>query len=202
MIVVIATRNRHKIEEIKVKYAHLNSIEFRAISQYDNIPEIEETGTTFSENALIKAREVAKLTGEAAMADDSGIVVDALGGEPGIYSARYGGEGLSDEERTDLLLENLGETPPKQRTARFQCAIAIVIPHGKEFTTMGTCEGTIAMGKRGNMGFGYDPIFIPKNHEITMAQMAMEEKNKISHRAKALELAESILEGLTQNEQR
>ncbi len=196
----MATRNQNKVEEINSKFAHLNHIEFRGISQYDNISEIEETGTTFTENALIKAREVSKLTGEIAMADDSGIVVDALNGEPGIYSARYGGAGLSDEDRTDLLLRNLEKIPRKQRTARFQCAIAIVVPHGKEFTTLGTCEGTIAMGKSGDMGFGYDPVFIPENHDITMAQMTMEAKNKISHRARALEMAESILQGLMNHE--
>jgi len=194
LIVIVASQNRKKIEEINNKFSSMGDIDFKAISEYENPPEIIEDGDTFRENALIKARETSKFTGEAALADDSGLVVDALNGEPGIYSARYGGGGLSDSDRTDLLLKNLKGIPAGERSARFKCAIAIVLPDGREFTTEGICEGTITEEKRGEKGFGYDPVFLVEGRDITMAEMDMDEKNRISHRAKALEKAETIIE--------
>lgn len=194
MVIVIASKNKNKVKEIRNKFSGLDNLTFKALDEYDKSPDIVESGTTFSENALIKAREICKMTGEITMADDSGLVVDALNGEPGVYSARYGGEGLDDNGRTDLLLRNLEGIDPEKRTCRFVCSIAIVIPDGCEYTTEGTCEGIISTEKTGSRGFGYDPVFIVPSFNKTMAELTMEEKNRISHRAVALDKTEAILE--------
>ena len=146
--------------------------------------EVEETGTTFRENALLKAQAVMKATQMPAISDDSGLMVDALNGAPGVYTARYGGEGLSDTERYRLLLSAL--TGQTNRAAHFYSCIACVFPTGEVLTAQGVCDGTIAFAPIGEDGFGYDPIFFVPKLRKTFAQMTAEEKNSISHRAKAL----------------
>jgi len=196
LIVVVASRNENKIREIRNKYSKLEDMEFLGIGDFPGCPEVDETGSTFSENALLKAREICSFTGEISLADDSGLVVDALNGEPGVFSARFGGEGLSDHDRTDLLLERMSSVPAGGRSARFKCSIAIVHPDGREYSTEGICEGLISFEKKGTKGFGYDPVFVVNGTELTMAEMDMDQKNRISHRAEALKKAESILKEL------
>jgi XTP/dITP diphosphohydrolase len=155
---------------------------------------VEETGTTFEENALIKAREYGRASGYITLADDSGLVVDALDGKPGIYSARYGN---SDTERNTKLLEELIQVPDGQRTARFTAVIAVFDPATKTaWTVKGTCEGKIGHRPKGQGGFGYDPVFFSTDLEKTFAEATMEEKNQVSHRGKALEKAREKLENL------
>ena len=196
MKIIIATANSNKIREIQNKFKDIDEIEFSSLKDLPEIPEIIENGLTFEENSLIKARTVCSLTGMAAMADDSGLAVDALNGEPGIYSARYAGENATDEDRNRKLLENLKGIPDEKRTARFVCAISIVLPDGREFVTEGKCEGIIISGPRGEGGFGYDPIFYLPDLKKSMAEMSMDEKNKTSHRSAALEKAHEILKGI------
>jgi XTP/dITP diphosphohydrolase len=152
-----------------------------------------EDGLTFAENALKKARSAAAHTGCAALADDSGLVIDALNGEPGIQSARYAGDDADDDERNRLVLDKMRCVPDGKRSARFVCAIAIVLSDGTEYLAEGVCEGTIIREMRGNYGFGYDPIFFLPECGRTMAEIPLKEKNRISHRARALESARKIL---------
>jgi len=154
--------------------------------------EVEETGTTFEENSLLKAKAVMEASGLPAIADDSGLCVDALNGAPGVYSARYGGEGLSDEARYRLLLENLrGQTT---RTAKFVSAVTCCFPNGDVLSARGECPGTIAYAPMGAGGFGYDPVFFVPGLKKTFAQLTPEEKNEISHRGKALRAFQAKLE--------
>jgi XTP/dITP diphosphohydrolase len=154
--------------------------------------DVEETGTTFEENSLLKAKAVMEASGMPAIADDSGLCVDALGGAPGVYSARYGGEGLDDEGRTRLLLENMkGQSP---RTCRFVSVITCCFPNGDVLSARGECEGTVAFSPMGEGGFGYDPVFFVPGLKKTFAQLSAEEKNSMSHRGKALELFKVKLE--------
>ena len=150
--------------------------------------DIEETRSTFEENALIKAKEINRITGEIVMADDSGLEVDFLNGAPGIYSARFAGENATDEEKNIKLLDLLKDVPFDKRAARFVCVIAVVFPDKSSFTVKGTCEGYIWHKPEGENGFGYDPIFYVPEYQMTTAQMASEMKHKISHRGKALRL--------------
>ncbi len=186
MEIIIATANNHKVSEIQQKFSHLSNIKFHPMSVIPGVPEIEETGLTFRENALIKAKAIAALTDKCVLSDDSGLQIDALNGEPGIYSARYGNLN-SDAERYNLVLEKMAGIPMEKRTARFICSIIFMEPDGNIFSTEGKCEGLIALSASGNHGFGYDPIFFVPEYSCTMAQIPIEEKNKISHRAKALE---------------
>ncbi|MCS7246038.1 MAG: RdgB/HAM1 family non-canonical purine NTP pyrophosphatase [Thermomicrobium sp.] len=153
-----------------------------------------ETGETFAENALIKARAAARASGLVALADDSGLEVDALGGRPGVHSARYAGEHASDEENVQRLLAELASVSPERRTARFRAVIALVHPDGQEALAEGVVEGTIVDRPQGQSGFGYDPIFRPLGHDRTFAEMTTDEKNRLSHRARALEHAVVILD--------
>ena len=184
---IAATKNKGKINEIQ---EILSDMPFQVISMEEAgiTKDIEEFGSTFEENALIKAEEVCKLTGEIVMADDSGLEVDALNGAPGIYSARFAGEGASDEDKNIKLLNMLKDVPFEKRGARFVCAIAVAYPDGKSFCVRGTCEGYIGFKSEGNNGFGYDPLFYMPEFNMTTAQLAPEEKHKISHRGKALRL--------------
>ncbi len=179
---LIASNNQHKIEEFRKIF---DSLGFELVTPKDmNIScDPEENGTTFEENSLIKAREFFKLSGIPTVADDSGLCVDALQGEPGIYSARYGG-GITDKERLYFLLSNIEDKT--DRKAHFACAIACVMEDGKEFTVRGNVYGELIKEPKGECGFGYDPIFVPDGYSETFSQMSSEEKNKISHRAKAL----------------
>ena len=185
--VVIATRNKGKLKEMT---EILNEIccDIISMEQAGIDKDIEETGNSFEENALIKAQAVADITREMVIADDSGLEVDFLGGAPGIYSSRFAGEGASDHDRNSKLLAMLEGVPAERRTARFVCAIAVVVPGGGHFTVRGTCEGRINFTPSGENGFGYDPLFFLQEYNMTMAQLSAEEKNKISHRGKALKL--------------
>lgn len=196
MKIVAATANKNKIHEIREKFAGVGHVSIIPASDLGPVPDIAEDSDTFEGNALIKARKICELTGMTSMADDSGLVVDALNGAPGVYSARYGGAGLGDRERYMLLLERMNDIPDDERQARFVCAIAIVLPDGREFITTGTCEGIITRSPDGDMGFGYDPVFFVPEKGRTMARLTMEEKNSISHRGRALDKAAVLLKDL------
>jgi XTP/dITP diphosphohydrolase len=184
--VVLASGNKGKVREINQILAGLD---IQVVPQTEfGVPEIEETGFTFVENAILKARNAAQHTGLPAIADDSGLEVDALRGEPGIYSARYAGEGASDEQNLRKLLTALQGVPEPERGARFQC-LMVYMAHDRDPTPLicqGTWEGSIAGEARGDNGFGYDPVFYVPEHECTAAQLASDEKNSMSHRGQAL----------------
>ena len=185
MKLVLASKNPHKLLEMQTILGRLG-LEVILESQAGVDVEVEETGTTFEENALLKATVVMKASGMAAIADDSGLMVDALDGAPGVYSARYGGLD-SDAARTQLLLEHMKDVPDGRRTARFVSAIACALPDGRIVTARGTCEGVITRQPAGENGFGYDPVFYVPSLGKTFAQAAAEEKNAISHRGNALQ---------------
>ena len=190
---VIASSNSHKIEEIGSILADFG-IELLSLKDVGlEGLEIEETGSTFEENAIIKAKEVMKLTGKAAIADDSGLMVDVLGGRPGVYSARFSGEGATDEKNNEKLLGLLKGYDLDSRTAKFVSAIAVVYPDSRQYIAKGICKGLIGFEGKGDMGFGYDPLFTPDSLDKTFAELTKEEKNKISHRAKSLEEMKKIL---------
>ncbi|MCX7680066.1 MAG: XTP/dITP diphosphatase [Spirochaetes bacterium] len=200
MKLLLATRNKGKVKEIQQKFSSISKIELLSIEDiekdFGSVGDVIEDGETFAENALKKARTLSQITGLPTMADDSGLVIDALGGEPGIYSARYAGEGASDADKNFLILEKMKNIPKGKRTARFVCAIALVIPNNGEFVTEGICEGEISAEPKGSFGFGYDPIFFLPEYQKTMAELPLEIKNSISHRAKAIENAVEILNSL------
>lgn len=183
--VVVATQNAGKVREFAALLAGTGwALVTAREAGVETLP--AETGTTFAENAALKARAVAAATGLPALADDSGLVVDALGGAPGVYSARYGGPGLTDADRTRRLLEALRDIPDDRRTARFVAVLALAHPDGTLRTAEGVMEGRIARAPRGEHGFGYDPIFIATGETRTTAEMPEAEKNRISHRARAV----------------
>lgn len=186
MRIVFATGNAGKVKEVKAILADLN-MEVISMKEAGVTAEAEENGTTFCENAIIKAKEIArKLPNDIIMSDDSGLVVDALGGMPGIYSARYMGEDTSYRIKNASIIHDLEGVPIEKRTARFACAIAAVLPDGQVFTTEATIEGYIGYEERGIGGFGYDPIFMVHEYGCTTAELPPEVKNAISHRGKAL----------------
>lgn len=184
MKLVLASKNPGKLRELQEILGSLG-VEVLLESQVGLDLEVEETGTTFEENAFLKADAVMKASGLPAIADDSGLVVDALNGAPGVYSARFGGK-ESDAARTALLLEKLEGVPAEKRTARFVSAIACRLPDGRTFTAKGSCEGVVADAPRGQGGFGYDPVFLVPSLGKTFAELSAEEKNQISHRGAAL----------------
>ncbi|MDI6827052.1 MAG: XTP/dITP diphosphatase [Armatimonadota bacterium] len=190
--IVIATRNRKKVEEIRAMLSEL-PIRILSLADFPELPEPQETGKTFAENAEIKALAAAKATGKIALADDSGLEVDALGGQPGVLSNRFAGQGASDRDKYMLVLRMMEGVPDEKRTARFRAAIAIARPDGCVVVVEGTCEGLIAHEPKGEYGFGYDPIFYLPDIGKTMAELTSEEKNKISHRAKAIQAAKLLL---------
>ncbi len=179
---VLATRNAGKIRELKDKLKDY-PVTIESLTEFPEIPEIKETGRTFRDNAIIKAKTVSIWTHLPAIADDSGLEVEYLKGKPGIYSSRWG---KTDSERIDKIIQALQMTEPDQRSARFRCVISLVIPGGLVYTTAGTCNGRIILSPQGHSGFGYDPIFIPHGYELTFAQLGNHIKNQISHRAIAL----------------
>ena len=193
--ILVATRNKGKMTEL-VKL--LRPLEITLVSLNDLLieEEIEETGKTFAENAIVKAERYGELGGLPTIADDSGIEVDALGGAPGIYSARYGGEGFTDLDRNNLLLKNVKKIPDSRLTARFRCVVALWIPGNKTVTFEGKMEGMIRRFPSGNNGFGYDPIFFYKPMKKTLADITSEEKEKISHRGYAVRMAREYLSKL------
>lgn len=184
--IIFATGNAGKMREIRLILGDLGC-EILSMKEAGADPEIEENGKTFAENAEIKARAVWKCTGDIVLADDSGLVVDYIGGEPGIYSARYMGEDTSYEIKNRNIIERLSEAKGDQRSARFMCNIAAVLPDGSVVHTEAAMEGLIADEPAGNGGFGYDPILYLPEFGLTSAQLTIEQKNRISHRGKALE---------------
>ena len=192
---MIATRNKGKIREIREA---LNGLGLRiyALSDFSDVPEIEEDGKSFAENALKKVRFYSKYFGKLTIADDSGLEVDSLKGLPGIYSARYAGEGASSRVNNQKLLREMQGVPISKRGARFKCIIAIESPDGKEAIAEGSCKGSIGFREKGRRGFGYDPLFILPRCGKTMAELSLEEKNKISHRGKALRKIRKLMKSL------
>lgn len=180
---VLASHNQNKLKELRAILSELN-VEVVLQSELGLDLEPDETGTTFAENALIKAKAVMEASGLPAIADDSGLCVDKLGGAPGVYSARYGGEGLNDAQRTQLLLRAMSGQFP--RTCHFSCAVACAFPNGDVLTAEGKCQGTVAFTPMGTEGFGYDPVFFVPSLKKTFAQLDSAQKNAISHRGKAL----------------
>lgn len=189
---VAATRNRGKLEEIADFLRDL-PLEVVSLLDFSGIPDIEETGATFEENALLKAQMVAAYTGNLTLADDSGLEVDCLRGAPGVYSARFAGEPASDERNNQKLLKLMEDVPPPERGARFVCVMALVLPDGNRYLARGRCEGMIAREPAGYKGFGYDPLFYLPQLGKTMAELDLAVKNRISHRARALTEAREIL---------
>jgi XTP/dITP diphosphohydrolase len=186
--IVIATRNAHKLEELDriLKSAGIN-VELLSVDHFPGAPEVDETEDTFEGNALLKARALAQFTGLPAIADDSGLCVDALDGNPGILSARWSGATENvDATNLALVLEQTADVPDAQRGAQFVCAAAYVLPDGTEHVVRGTVEGHLLRAPQGTNGFGYDPIFVPSGFTKTTAEMTPAEKDAISHRSKAL----------------
>lgn len=190
---IFATGNENKMKEIREILGAL-PLEILSMKEAGVSADIVEDGKTFEENALIKARAICKLAGEMVLADDSGLEIDYLNKEPGIYSARYMGEDTSYHIKNKSLIDRLEGVPDEKRTARFVCAIAAVFPDGKELVVRGTVEGIIGYEEKGENGFGYDPIFYLPECGCTTAELPPEEKNSISHRGNALRLMKELLE--------
>ncbi len=186
MKLLLATRNWNKLTEVQHALAG-TGWEAMILSDLGDAPEVEEDGATFEENAQKKARTAAERAKMWTLAEDSGLEVDALGGEPGVKSARYAGEGATDTDRTRKVLDRLVSVPEERRTARFRCVMCLVDPAGDETCFEGRCEGHIAHSARGSAGFGYDPVFIPEGHDRTFAELGLGVKNEISHRARAMQ---------------
>jgi XTP/dITP diphosphohydrolase len=194
--VVIATKNAGKVREFASLFEKYD-LQVKSLHDFPYIEEVEETGTTFEENAILKADSLCKQLGEIVIADDSGLMIDALNGKPGVHSARFAGEQKDDQANIQKVLEELKDVDETKRTARFYCALAVAFPEEDKQTVIvnGTCEGKIIDQPRGENGFGYDPIFYIEEMKNTMAELTKEEKNKISHRARALrKLEEKIPE--------
>jgi len=193
MKLIIATRNRHKVREIRAIWSDLN-LSIHSLLEIPQQITTRETGSTFSENAVQKALQVSAHVDGFVMADDSGIEVDALGGEPGVFSARYAGPQATDIRNNRKLLSALEGTPWEKRGARYRCVIALVDLQKGIHLAEGTCEGIIAFEPSGREGFGYDPLFYLPEYEATMAQLSPQIKNQISHRAKALQKTRELLD--------
>jgi XTP/dITP diphosphohydrolase len=194
MKVVLATHNPHKVVELQ---RILDGLPVELVSGREiDLPEVEETGDTFAENALLKARACTEATGVPAIADDSGLVVDALGGDPGVRSARYAGGHGDDQANLRLVLERLGTSP--DRTGRFVCVAALTLPDGRQITEMGDMEGELTFAPRGHNGFGYDPIFVARGEQRTNAELSPDEKDAISHRGAAFRALRPHLAALVQ----
>ena len=193
--IVFATTNAGKIKEIKEILSDFD-VEVASMKEMSITADIEENGATFEENSLIKARAVSKLTGLPALADDSGLEVDYLNGEPGIYSARYLGRDTDYDYKNNYIIDKLKEAKGEERSARFVCVISLVLPDGREFVNKGVMEGRIGYEIKGENGFGYDPIFFLPEYGKTSAEISAEEKNKISHRGKALSAMKELIASL------
>ena len=190
---LVATHNAGKLEELRTLLVDL-PLKLQSLTDWPEVVEVEETGRSFAENAQLKAATYARETGQWTLSDDSGLEVEALDGAPGIFSARYGGEGATDAERIERLLAELGRTGDRERRARFVCVIAVSTPEGEIVNlSEGVCRGRIAHAPRGTQGFGYDPVFIPEDFEQTFGELPAEIKHTISHRARALHAARSFL---------
>jgi XTP/dITP diphosphohydrolase len=196
--IIIATRNKGKILEIRKALKGLD-LRIRTLSDFSDIPDVAEDGCSFAENALKKARFYSKYFRETVLADDSGLEVDSLKGAPGIYSARYAGEKATGRENNQKLLREMQGIPASKRGATFQCVIAIVSPDGREAVAEGSCRGRIGFKEKGRRGFGYDPLFILLHRGKTMAELPLLEKNKISHRGKALRRIKKMIKSFMGN---
>lgn len=185
MKVILASKNQHKLTELSAILSQLG-FEIALESEYGLDIDVEETGTTFEENSFLKADAVMKASGLPVLADDSGLMVDALDGAPGVYSARYGHK-ASDKERTAYLLENMKDVPEERRGAKFVCVITCLFPDARKIVARGECPGVIARAPHGENGFGYDPVFYLPELGMTYAELPSEQKNAISHRARALQ---------------
>lgn len=197
--IILSTGNLHKVNEIK---GILNDMPFEVVSKDDlgfKDFDVVEDGSTLQENALKKAEELHKLTKGIVIADDTGLYVDALKGEPGVYSARYAGEDATYADNNKLLLNKLKDVPKEKRTAHFKTVIAVILEDGSKLLAEGICRGHIAFQERGNRGFGYDPLFVVEKTDKTFSEMTEEEKNKISHRANALINLKDKLEAVIEN---
>lgn len=194
MKLVVATHNPGKLRELRQMLADL-PVEVVSAGEA-GLPEVEETGTTFEENARLKARAALRHTRQASLGEDSGIEVDALGGAPGVYSNRFAGPNTTEEDRNRVLMERLEGVPDERRTCRYRSVIVLALPDGREFVCDGTCEGWIGREPQGSNGFGYDPIFRLPDRASTMAEITPEEKNKISHRGKALAQLRTVIEAV------
>jgi XTP/dITP diphosphohydrolase len=184
---ILATANQAKLAELaRILAAGRVEVKLTGLADLAGAPDVRETGATFAENALLKARAIAEFSGLPAVADDSGICVDALNGMPGVLSARWSGRHGDDEANLRLLLAQLCDVPGDRRGAHFACAAALVLPAGREHVSEGKVDGKLITGPRGANGFGYDPIFVPDGAELTTAEMTAEAKDRISHRGKAL----------------
>ena len=191
--IVVATQNKHKIEEInKITKDFGFTLTYGKEAGIEGV-EVVEDGETFEENSFKKANEIMKLTGKITIADDSGLMVDYLDGAPGVYSARFAGEDANDDDNNKKLIKLLEGVPYEKRTARYVSVITLVTPDGKKLVARGEVEGHIATEPSGNGGFGYDPYFIPEGYDKTFGNFTMEDKNKISHRGRALEKLREML---------
>jgi XTP/dITP diphosphohydrolase len=193
MKLVLATRNNDKVREISEMLEARTELQLLSLHSYPDAPVVVEDGTTYEENAIKKASTLATYTGHLTIADDSGLEVDALDGAPGVYSARYGGENASDQDRITKLLDAIQGVPADQRSGRFICVVAIADPLSQPEVVRGVCEGHITHTPRGEAGFGYDPVFVPAGYDKTFAELGDEIKNRISHRARALDKARKRL---------
>lgn len=189
---LVATHNAGKLREVR-QILEPDGWKVLSADDVEDLPDVEETGTTFEENATLKARAAASRTGLPALADDSGLEVDALDGAPGVFSARYAGPDATDADRIAKLLAQMEKTTDTERRARFVCAIAACRPDGTCETLRATCEGTIVQAPRGDGGFGYDPVFLPDGENQTFAELPAEKKNAISHRGRALARLSELL---------
>ncbi|MBF0418963.1 MAG: XTP/dITP diphosphatase [Magnetococcales bacterium] len=185
MEIVLATRNRKKVEEIRRMFME-TQISFLDLNDFPDSPDVEETGSTFAENADLKACTISRHTQRYALADDSGLVVDALNGEPGVRSARYAGANATDQDNLNLLLTNLHKDPQASRTAHFECVLSLCSPQGIVQRFTGLVDGVIIETPKGSNGFGYDPVFVPQGERLTFAEMPGWQKDQISHRGRAL----------------
>lgn len=197
MKAVLATRNQHKVAELRriLASAHLE-LELVGTDEFPDLPDVPETGSTFAANALLKAHDVARRTGCIAIADDSGLCVDALNGMPGILSARWAGSHGDDAANLTLLLNQLADVPPQRRGAAFHCAAAVATPEGDERVVEGVLTGSLTDAPRGENGFGYDPIFVPTGYVLTTAELTPQEKDAISHRGQAFRALVPVLRDL------
>ncbi len=194
MRIVFATKNEGKVKEITEMLSRTD-VELLSLNRFESLPEIVEDGKTYSENALKKAKIICEFTGETVLADDSGLSVNILGGEPGIYSARYAGEDATDEENNDKLLTKLKDVPEEKRTASFFCALVLYAKDGQYHSFEGQWQGRIIDERRGTNGFGYDPIFLCPELNQTAAELPPEIKNTISHRGQAFAKLKAYLDG-------
>jgi XTP/dITP diphosphohydrolase len=197
---LLGTSNAHKLAELRAILGDL-PLTLLGLGDLASVPDVAETGDTFAANAILKATAYARASGLLTLADDSGLEIDALGGEPGVHSARWAGADTPYSERFRIILERMAQTPPERRTARYRCVIAIAGPDGLLATAEGVLEGMIATEPRGAGGFGYDPIFYLPAYGKTVAELPAEEKNRISHRARAAAQARQQLLDIVRNDE-